>query len=107
LAGWVKPLVPKDRWFQMSDEVKARLLENRRLYRDEMIRACRAKTKVQKKRLLEDWRTKYNEQIVEYLLRLARGPYREEISRWSLEEWYEEDKKRLSGKGWQGELLID
>ena len=37
----MKPLVPKDRWFQMSDEVKARLLENRRLYRDEMIRACR------------------------------------------------------------------
>ena len=79
-----------------TDKYAEELLISRTIIKNEMLRATKAITPTDKRKLLETWRSVYKPEIVEELLRVAKDKdARYRIANWNLQVF---DKERLNGK---------
>lgn len=79
-----------------TDKYAEELLLSRTILKNEMLRATKAITPTDKRKLLETWRSVYKPEIVEELLRVAKDKdARYRIANWNLQVF---DKERLNGK---------
>ena len=77
-----------------TDRYAEELLLSRTMLKNEMLRATRAITPTDKRKLLETWRAVYKPEIVEELLRVAKDKdARHRIANWNLEQFNSERRK--------------
>ena len=79
---------------QSTDRYAEELLLSRTMLRSEMLRATKAITPTDKRKLLETWKKVYKPEIVEELLRVAKDKdARHRIANWNLEQFSNERRK--------------
>ena len=79
---------------QSTDRYAEELLLSRTMLKSEMLRATKAITPTDKRKLLETWRKVYKPEIVEELLRVAKDKdARHRIANWNLEQFNSERRK--------------
>ena len=79
-----------------TDKYAEELLLSRTILKNEMLRATKAITVADKRKLLQTWGEMYKPEIVEELLRVAKDKdARYRIANWNLQVF---DKERLNGK---------
>ncbi len=79
---------------QSTDRYAEELLLSRTMLRSEMLRATKAITPTDKRKLLETWKKVYKPEIVEELLRVAKDKdARHRIANWNLEQFNSERRK--------------
>lgn len=77
-----------------TDKYAEELLLSRTMLRSEMLRATKAITPTDKRKLLETWKKVYKPEIVEELLRVAKDKdARHRIANWNLEQFNSERRK--------------
>ena len=79
---------------QSTDRYAEELLLSRTMLKSEMLRATKAITPTDKRKLLETWKKVYKPEIVEELLRVAKDKdARHRIANWYLEQFNSERRK--------------
>ena len=79
---------------QSTDRYAEELLLSRTMLKSEMLRATKAITPTDKRKLLETWKKVYKPEIVEELLRVAKDKdARHRIANWNLEQFNSERRK--------------
>ena len=79
---------------QSTDRYAEELLLSRTMLRSEMLRATKAITPTDKRKLLETWKKVYKPEIVEELLRVAKDKdARHRIANWNLEQFSTDRRK--------------
>ena len=79
---------------QSTDRYAEELLLSRTMLKSEMLRATKAVTPTDKRKLLETWKKVYKPEIVEELLRVAKDKdARHRIANWNLEQFNSERRK--------------
>ena len=77
-----------------TDKYAEELLLSRTILKNEMLRATKAITAEDKRKLLAVWRDVYKPEIVEELLRVAKDKdARHRIANWNLEQFSNERRK--------------
>ena len=79
---------------QSTDRYAEELLLSRTMLKSEMLRATKAITPTDKRKLLETWKKVYKPEIVEELLRVAKDKdARHRIANWNLEQFSTDRRK--------------
>ena len=79
---------------QSTDRYAEELLLSRTILKNEMLRATKAITILDKRKLLQTWEKMYKPEIVEELLRVAKDKdARHRIANWNLEQFNSERRK--------------
>jgi hypothetical protein len=77
-----------------TDKYAEELLLSRTMLKSEMLRATKAITPTDKRKLLETWKKVYKPEIVEELLRVAKDKdARHRIANWNLEQFSTDRRK--------------
>jgi hypothetical protein len=77
-----------------TDKYAEELLLSRTMLKSEMLRATKAITPTDKRKLLETWKKVYKPEIVEELLRVAKDKdARYRIANWNLEQFSTDRRK--------------
>ena len=79
---------------QSTDKYAEELLLSRTILKNEMLRATKAITILDKRKLLQTWEKMYKPEIVEELLRVAKDKdARHRIANWNLEQFSTDRRK--------------
>ena len=79
---------------QSTDRYAEELLLSRTILKNEMLRATKAITILDKRKLVQTWQKMYKPEIVEELLRVAKDKdARHRIANWNLEQFNSERRK--------------
>jgi hypothetical protein len=79
---------------QSTDKYAEELLLSRTILKNEMLRATKAITILDKRKLVQTWQKMYKPEIVEELLRVAKDKdARHRIANWNLEQFNSERRK--------------